>query len=153
MTSIEYIISQILKIQHLAFVGFGISNGHSTANFASANFANVVSTCASTCGRVFGAFRVDVVTRQTRQHLPSRVARTRQTGRHSQSCVVRTRQTRRHLPKSIFEKNVTRLDKFVRVTHESCKFGVSGHSLVCYLILGCNFNSVDVMNPLFNAST
>jgi hypothetical protein len=39
-----------------------LSNGHSTVNFASANFANV----ASTRGRVFGMFRVDVVTRQTR---------------------------------------------------------------------------------------
>ncbi len=52
-----------------------LSNGHSTANFASANFANV----ASTRGHVFGVFCVDVVTRQTRRHSPRRVAWTRQT--------------------------------------------------------------------------
>ena len=43
---------------------FCLSNGHSRANFASANSANVASTRASTRGRVCGAFRVDVVTRQ-----------------------------------------------------------------------------------------
>jgi hypothetical protein len=59
-------------------------------NFASLNFANV----ASTRGRVCGAFRVDVVTRQTRRHSPSRVARTCQTRRHLPSHVARTRQTR-----------------------------------------------------------
>ncbi len=51
-----------------------------------------------------------------RVHLPSRVAR--------------TRQTRRHSPKAIFEKNVTCLAKFARVTCESRKFGTSGNSLV-----------------------
>jgi hypothetical protein len=135
-----------------------LSNGHSTANFASANFANVASTRASTCARLCGAFRVDVVTCQTRRHSPSRVAwtrqacrhspsrvartrqtlrhlpscvaRTRQTCRHSPRSVARTRQTRRHSPKAIFEKNVTRLDKFARVRRESCKFGASGHSLL-----------------------
>jgi hypothetical protein len=39
------------------------------------------------------AFLVDVVTRQTRQHLPSRVARTRQTHRRLPSRVARTCQT------------------------------------------------------------
>jgi riboflavin biosynthesis pyrimidine reductase len=71
-----------------------------------------------------------VRTRQTRRHFPSRVVRTRQTRRHSPSRVARTRQTCRHSPKAIFEKNVTRLDKFARVTRESCEFGVSGHSLI-----------------------
>ena len=52
-----------------------------------ANFANV----ASTCGRVCGTFCVDVVTRQTRRHLPSRVV---QTPQHLPSRVARTRQTR-----------------------------------------------------------
>jgi hypothetical protein len=69
-------------------------------------------------------------TRQTRRHSPSRVAWTQQTCWHSPSRVARTRQTHRHSPKAIFEKNVTRLHKFVRVTRESCKFGASGHSLV-----------------------
>ncbi len=41
-----------------------------------------------------------------------------------------TRQTRPHLPKAIFEKNVTCLDKFARVTRESREFGTSGGSLV-----------------------
>jgi hypothetical protein len=54
-----------------------LSNGNSTANLSRASFANVASTRASTRGRVFGAFRVDVVTRQTRRHSPSRVTRTR----------------------------------------------------------------------------
>ncbi len=85
-----------------------ISNGHSTANLSSANFVNV----ASTRGCVFGMFRVDVVTRQTRRHSPRRVARTRQTCRHSPSRVARTRQTPKHSPKAIFEKNLTHLDKF-----------------------------------------
>ena len=44
----------------------------------------------------------------------------------SPSRVARTRQ---HSPKAVFEKNVTRLDKFVRVTRESCEFGASGHCL------------------------
>jgi hypothetical protein len=74
------------------------------------------------------AFLVDVVTRQTRQHSPSRVARTRQTRRHLPSWVARTRQTRQHSPKAISKKNVTRLNKFARVTHESREFGASGHS-------------------------
>ncbi len=81
---------------------FCLSNGNSRANFACANFANVVITGGSTCGCVFGAFRVDDVTRQTR----------------------------RHSPEAIFEKNVTLLAKFARVTRESREFGASGHSLV-----------------------
>jgi hypothetical protein len=106
---------------------------------SSASFANV----ASTRGRVFGAFRVDVVTCQTRQHSPRRVAWTRQTHRHSPSRVARSRQTRRHSPSRVartrqtrqhalwrvFEKNVTRLDTFARVTRESREFGASGHCL------------------------
>ncbi len=79
---------------------------------------NVVSTHAGTRRRVCGAFRVDVVTRQTRRHLLSRVAQTCQTRRHLLSRVARTRQTCRHSPKAIFEKNVTRLDKFAQVTRE-----------------------------------
>ena len=43
-----------------------------------------------------------------------------------------TRQTRQHSPKAIFEKNVTRLDKFARVMGESREFGASGHCLVYY---------------------
>jgi hypothetical protein len=58
---------------------FYLGNGYSRANFASANFANVASTCASTRGHVCGTFCVDVVTRQTRRHSPSRVAQTHQT--------------------------------------------------------------------------
>jgi hypothetical protein len=69
-------------------------------------------------------------TRQTRRHSPSRVAPTRQTRRHSPSRVARTRQTRRHALWQVFEKNVTRLDTFARVTRESRKFGASGHCLV-----------------------
>jgi hypothetical protein len=38
------------------------------------------------------------------------------------------------LPKAIFEKNVTRFAKFAWVMHESCEFGVSGHSLIISLI-------------------
>jgi hypothetical protein len=68
-------------------------------------------------------------TRQTRRHSPNRIAWTPQTSQHSPSRVARTRQTRQHSPKAIFEKNVTRLDKFAQVTCESCKFGTSGHSL------------------------
>jgi hypothetical protein len=71
-------------------------------------------------------------TRQTRGHSLSRIARTRQTRQtrqHSPSRVARTRQTRRHSPKAIFEKHVTRLDKFVWVTRESREFGASGHTL------------------------
>jgi hypothetical protein len=45
-----------------------------TANFASVNFANVTSNRASTRGRIFGRFRVDVGTCQNRRYLPSRVA-------------------------------------------------------------------------------
>jgi len=68
-------------------------------------------------------------TRQTRQHLPSRVAGTRHTRRHSPTCFAWTRQTRQHSPKAIFEKNVTRLAKFARVLSELRKFGTSGHCL------------------------
>jgi hypothetical protein len=38
-------------------------------------------------------------------------------------------QTHQDLPKAIFEKNVTRLAKFVRVIHDSREFGASGHCL------------------------
>ena len=69
-------------------------------------------------------------TRQTRRHSPSTFVRTRQTRRHSPSHVARTRQTRQHSPKAIFEKNVTRLDKFAQVMSESREFGASGHCLV-----------------------
>ncbi len=88
------IAEYIKKHQKASFLLFKfvptLSKGNLTANFVSANFANV----ASTRGRVCGVFRVDVVTRQTRRHSPSRVARTRQTCRHSPSRVARTRQTR-----------------------------------------------------------
>ncbi len=50
------------------------------------------------------------------------------------SRVARTRQTCRHLPKAIFEKNVTRLDKFAQVMRESREFGASGHSLDIFQI-------------------
>ncbi len=89
---------------------FRLSNGHSTANFA-----NVARPRLSTRGHVFGAFCVDIVTRQTCLHSLSRVARTRQTRQNLPSRVARTRQTRQHSPKAIFKKNVTRLDKFERV--------------------------------------
>ena len=65
-------------------------------------------------------------------------------------------QTRRHLPKAIFEKNVTRLDKFTRVMSKSREFGASGHCLICsqvviiecfsYFVLcswNCDRNCVD----------
>jgi hypothetical protein len=42
--------------------------------------------------------------------------------------------TRRHSPKAIFEKNVTRLDKFAGVIGESREFGASGHCLVIHLL-------------------
>ena len=48
----------LLKMKWNLIFGFLLSNGNSTANLSSAKFANV----ASTRGRVFGAFRVDVVT-------------------------------------------------------------------------------------------
>jgi hypothetical protein len=96
-----------------------LSNGNSTANLSSASFANVASTRASTRGRVFGAFRVDVVTRQSRRHSPSRVTRTRQTRRHSPSRVSRTRQTRRHLPSRVAR---TRQTRERRVWQVLCKF-------------------------------
>jgi hypothetical protein len=51
---------------------------------------------------------------------------------------ARTRQTRRHSPKAIFEKNVTRLAKFARVTRESRKFGASSHCLVSLQMLTWN---------------
>ncbi len=60
---------------------------------------------------------------------PNRLPMTRQTRPHSPSHLPSTRQTRQHLPKAIFEKNVTRLDKFARVMGESREFGVSGHCL------------------------
>jgi hypothetical protein len=77
------ICSNVWQFDKLNF-NFKLSNGNSTANFA-----NV----ASTRGRIFGTFRVDVVTRQTRRHSPSRVTQTRQTRRHLPSRVARTRQT------------------------------------------------------------
>ncbi len=85
------ICSNVWQFDKLNF-NFKLSNGNSTANFA--NVASTrASTRASTCGRIFGTFRVDVVTRQTRRHSPSRVAQTRQTRRHLPSRVARTRQT------------------------------------------------------------
>jgi hypothetical protein len=38
--------------------------------------------------------------------------------------------TRRHSPKAIFEKNVTRLAKFVRVILDTREFGPSSHCLI-----------------------
>ena len=107
-----------------------LSNGHSTGNFASANFANVASTHASSRGRIFGAFRVDVVTRQTRRHLPSRVARTRQTQQHSPSLVARTRQTCRHSPSPVAR---TRQTRERQVWHILCEFSNSGKFGKCRL--------------------
>ena len=75
-------------------------------------------------------------TRQTRRHLPNRLPRTR---RHSPSHLPSTRQTHRHSPKAIFEKNVTRLDKFSWVIGESREFGTSGHSLVVIQVKSINF--------------
>jgi hypothetical protein len=49
--------------------------------------------------------------------------------RMSLSRVARTRQTRQHALWRVFEKNVTRLDTFARVTRESREFGASGHCL------------------------
>jgi hypothetical protein len=49
---------------------------------------------------------------------------------HLPSHFARTRRTRQHSPKAIFEKNVTRLAKFARVTCESREFGASSHCLV-----------------------
>ncbi len=102
-----------------------LSNGHSTANLSSANFANVASTRASTRGRVFGTFRVDVVTRQTRWHSPRRVARTRQTRRHLPSRVARTRQTHWHSPSRVAR---TRQTCERQVWQVLCKFSESGKS-------------------------
>jgi hypothetical protein len=78
---------------------------------------------------------------QTRRHSPNHLPRTRQTGRHSPSRLPSTRHTRRHLPKAIFEKNVTRLDKFAQVTCESREFGVSGHSLISIQIFNYFFTN------------
>jgi hypothetical protein len=99
-------------------------------NLSSANFANVASTCASSRGRVFGAFRVDVVTRQTRRHLPSLVTRTRQTRQHSPSRVSRTRQTRRHLPSRVAR---TRQTPERRVWQVLSEFSESGEFGECRL--------------------
>jgi len=107
-----------------------LSNGHSTANLSSMNFANVVSTRASTRGHVFGAFCVDVVTRQTRQHSPSRVTRTRQTRRHSPSPVSRTRQDQRHSPSRVAR---TRQTHERRIWWVLCKFSKSGEYGECRL--------------------
>ena len=95
---------------------FLISNGNSRANFASANFVNVAS--------------VDVVTRQTRRHSPSRVAQTRQTRRHSPSCVARTRQTRERQVWQVLRKfgefgesgkfGQCRLDHFMHIKYVIC---------------------------------
>ena len=102
------------------FLVFYLSNGHSTANFASANFANV----ASTCGRVFGVFRVDVV---TRQHSPSSVAWTRQTHRHLPSRVARTCQTCERQDWQVLckfsesgEFGECRLDRFMHIKYVVC---------------------------------
>jgi hypothetical protein len=89
----------------------------------SAKFANVASTHASTRRRVFGTFRVNIVTRQTRRHLPSRVARTRQTRQQSPSRVARTRQTRRHSPSCVAQARQTRKR---RVWQVLCEFSESG---------------------------
>ncbi len=78
---------------------------------------------------------------RTRRHSPNHLPRTRQTGGHSPSRLPSTRHTRRHLPKAIFEKNVTRLDKFAQVTCESCEFGVSGHSLISIQIFNYFFTN------------
>jgi hypothetical protein len=125
-------------------IAFKISNGYSRANLANLStrvklavfgeceyspkwpFSEICKTCQT---RRHSPSRV-ARTRQTRRHSPSRVGRTRQTRQHSPSRVARTRQTRRHSPKAIFEKNVTRLDKFARVTRESREFGASGHCLI-----------------------
>jgi hypothetical protein len=67
---------------------------------------------------------------------------------HSPSRVAWTPQTRRHSPKAIFKKNVTRLDKFVRVTRESCEFGASGHCLIKNQkkLTKCNLMSISHFN-------
>jgi hypothetical protein len=71
-----------------------------------------------------------VVTRQTRQHLPSRVARTRQTRRHLPSRVARTRQTRRHSPSHVAW---TRQTCERRVWRVLCEFSESGEFGECRL--------------------
>jgi hypothetical protein len=81
-------------------------------------------------GRIFGMFRVDVVTRQTRRHSPSRVARTRQTRRHSPSRVARTRQTcERRVWQVLCEFSKSgesgkfgecRLDRFMHINYVIC---------------------------------
>ena len=129
---------------------FKLSNGHSTANLSSANFANVASTCASTRRRVFGAFRVEVVTRQTRQsrrHSPSRVAWTRQTRRHSPSRVARTRQTRKRRVWRVWRDlcefsesgrfGECRLDRFMHIKYVICaKNNLSYYARLCRAVLG-----------------
>jgi hypothetical protein len=69
------------------------------------------------------------------QHLPRVLASTRQTRQHLPSTFARTGQTHQHLPKAIFEKNVTRLAKFVRVIRESREFGASSHCLLFTLFI------------------
>ncbi len=121
---------------NLNYWGFYLSNGNSTANLSSANFVNVSSTRASTRGCVFGTFRVDVVTRQTRRHSPSRVTRTRQTRRYLPSRVSRTPQTRRHLPSRVARTCQTRKRRVWQVLckfSESCESGKSGEFVECRL--------------------
>ncbi len=118
------------NVEGILLIVFSVSNGNSTANLSSASFANVASTRASTRGRVFGAFRVDVVTRQTRRHSPSRVTRTRQTRRHSPSRVSRTRQTQRHSPSRVARNCQTRERRVWRVL---CEFSESGEFGECRL--------------------
>ncbi len=67
---------------------------------------------------------------------------------HSPSRVAWTRQTCQHSPKAIFKKNVTRLDKFARVTRESRKFGASGHCLIKNQkkLTKCNLMSISHFN-------
>ncbi len=62
--------------------------------------------------------------------LAKNILNTCQTCIHQNVAICGTRQTRPHSPKAIFEKNVTRLAKFVRVIRDTCKFGASSHCLI-----------------------
>ena len=106
-------------------LSFLVSNGYSPANLANSSTRAklaIFGECEYSPKRPFSEM---CETRQTRRHLPSRVARTCQTHRHSPSRVARTRQTRRHSPSRVAR---TRQTRERRVWHVLCKFSESGKS-------------------------
>ncbi len=103
-----------------------ISNGYSPANSANSSTRvklAVFGECEYSPKRPFSKM---CETRQTRRHLPNRVARTRQTRRHSPSRVARTRQTRRHSPSHVARTRQTRKRRVLREFSESGESGEFG---------------------------